>query len=197
MSKRNYHHGNLKSVLLDTAMGLLEEQAIEDISMKQLSELVGVSHNAPYRHFKNKKALEASMAERGFNMLTEQLQQAGSNQDQALIARFSDMGKAYIDFGLKNPDLYRLMYGNTDLSPKSFPELTLAIQDTRKQLLDMIARCQEEGVIKKGKKRLQAMTVWASVHGLTMLMIDGQLPTKELDEMLEVSTQTLLNGLQN
>ena len=164
--------------------------------MKMLSQAVGVSHNAPSRHFSSKADLQAAIATKGFGMLADQLQPVRFDTQTPTLTRFSNMGKTYIRFGLANPDIYRLMFGRTDLIPKEHPELLNAMQTTRTELLEMIVTCQNEGVFIDGPARELGLIVWASAHGLTTLLIDNQANLSDVETMLEMATQSLLTGLK-
>ena len=72
--ERSYHHGDLKSALIDAALQILDTRGIEALSLRALASEVGVSHMAPYAHFKNKTELFQAIAASGFQSLTRRMQ---------------------------------------------------------------------------------------------------------------------------
>src|SRR5580700_9985299 len=69
-AERSYHHGNLKEVLLDAALALISEVGPQAFTLREVARRAGVSHNAPYRHFRDKDELLAVVAVQGFERLT-------------------------------------------------------------------------------------------------------------------------------
>src|SRR6185312_8546459 len=96
--------------LLKTAGRMLEDQGPDALSLRDVARKLGVSHNAPYRHFATRDDLLAALATEGFRALGEatlKARSAAGPDDNAV----NWMGLAYIDFALKNPARYRLMFG--------------------------------------------------------------------------------------
>src|SRR5207302_998137 len=88
-----YHHGDLRTALLRAAGKRLEKQGIATLSLREAARRVGVSHNAPYRHFADREALPAALAAQGFDMLGQAMRgQTGRG-----------MGEAYVRFALQHP----------------------------------------------------------------------------------------------
>ncbi|MDR9405172.1 MAG: TetR/AcrR family transcriptional regulator, partial [Halothece sp. Uz-M2-17] len=75
-TSKTYHHGELRENLIEAAITLINEKGISDLSLRQLARYVGVSHNAPYRHFETKQALLMAVAEEGFIALRKRLEEA-------------------------------------------------------------------------------------------------------------------------
>jgi AcrR family transcriptional regulator len=95
-----YHHGELRPALLRAAARILEKEGRDAISLRDLARRAGVSHNAPYRHFADRQALLAALAEEGFALLAAALQ-GKPWREQAM---------AYLRFALANPERFRLMF---------------------------------------------------------------------------------------
>jgi AcrR family transcriptional regulator len=95
-----YHHGELRPALLRAAAKILEKEGCDAISLRDLARRAGVSHNAPYRHFADRQALLAAVAEEGFALLAAALE-GKSWREQAT---------AYLRFALANPERFRLMF---------------------------------------------------------------------------------------
>ena len=95
-----YHHGELRPALLRAAAKILEKEGRDAISLRDLARRSGVSHNAPYRHFADRQALLAALAEEGFALLAAALE-GKPWREQAM---------AYLRFGIANPERFSLMF---------------------------------------------------------------------------------------
>jgi AcrR family transcriptional regulator len=175
--ERPYHHGDLRRALVEAALELVHEEQDWSFSLREVARRAGVSHNAPYNHFPDKQALLAAVASAGFRALGERMSAVAGvkNAETALIR----IGIAYVKFGVENPAHYRLMFGSALMRAQGGPpkEFAEAAQRTRAILTEVMDRGAREGVFAASatkKKDLEAAVVcaWASVHGLTMLLID-------------------------
>ena len=95
-----YHHGELRPTLLGTAAKILEKEGRDAISLRDLARRAGVSHNAPYRHFADREALLAALAEEGFTLLAAALEGK----------LWREQATAYLRFALANPERFRLLF---------------------------------------------------------------------------------------
>lgn len=174
---RTYHHGDLRAALVAAGLRALESTDIYEISLRALAREVGVSATAVYRHFPDKRALLGAMALEGLAMLGQMQQQAAIEAgDQA----FSATGRAYVRFALANPSLFRLVFTHCELRGEGLPEGNLAAD----MLLGSAVRFTGGN---KAEARRFALQAWALVHGLAMLMLDGQLPADEalIDQVID------------
>ena len=171
-----YHHGELRSTLLEAALAMLEEGiAPAALSLREAARRAGVSAMAPYRHFADRDALLAAVATIGFERLaqTQRAADSGGSGRQALKAQ----GVAYVAFACANPALFRLMFGSGAPSKSDkgrSEELARAGADSFGILAERVADVRSEPV-KPGRPSDQALAHWSLVHGLAMLAIDGQL----------------------
>src|SRR5215203_6786850 len=108
--ERPYHHGDLPRAIVKAAHKILSETQGMEFSLRELARRAGVSHNAPYKHFADKRELLAAVSAAGFEMLTKRMARANAEGGDARAQLFA-MLRAYIDQGLENPALYRLMFG--------------------------------------------------------------------------------------
>jgi AcrR family transcriptional regulator len=146
--------------------------------MREVSQRLGVSHTAAYRHFKNKHALLCAVAEYGFHSLADGSEAlvARHIQDDPLAALVA-MGQGYVGFALANPALYRLMFG-PDLTVESRPpSLQAAAARAYGILPELVARCQAQGQLRSGSSLVVASVLWSLMHGMVSLFMDGQLQT--------------------
>jgi AcrR family transcriptional regulator len=200
---RPYHHGGLRSALIEAAMTMLTEEQNWNFSLREVASRAGVSHNAPYNHFADKRELLVAVASLGFARLRERMLSAlagARNPKTALIG----IGVAYVEFGLQNPAHYRLMFGPALSSAEDGrPSLLMqAAAGARSVLDDTIARGAQAGVFAvspRNKRELQvaALTAFSTVHGLTMIAIDGLagVPRPMTKELAEKVARTIGHGL--
>ncbi len=157
---------SLKTRLVKTARQLLERDGFEALSLRATAREAGVSHMAPYRHFKDKDELLAAVAEHGFCAMTRFMDRAAKGRGASAV------GVAYVSFALENPALYRLMFGANLMPRERFPGLVAAGAEA-------FERCLAVNAGKKRRNRAaeevprSAIALWSVVHGLASLAIDG------------------------
>ena len=173
---RTYHHGNLRRALLDAAVAFLADG--NDFTMRELARAAKVTHAAPYRHFVDKEALLAAIAEEGFLLLNERGTQAREAAGDDARAWLRDLGTAYVLFAVDHPHHFRLMFGRPALGlPERYPALAEASQTSSQQLIDAIEACHAQGLLRKNLTTPRLVVVaWSLVHGLASLLVAGQLP---------------------
>lgn len=191
-----YHHGDLRRALVETAAEMLREERGWQFTLREVARRAGVSHGAPYKHFPDKAALLAELALAGFDQLRLAMEAAATPRPSLLRDELLVTARAYIDFGVRNPSLYRLMFSTTATTSEDvhLADRALAAMGT---VLELLARGQQTGALKRQPVPDQAAACWAQVHGLTMLSIDGLLlPEKVGDRPVDGALITLLEGLQ-
>jgi AcrR family transcriptional regulator len=164
-SAPSYHHGDLREAILTEAERALARGGAEQLSLRAIARSIGVSHNAPYKHFATREEILAALIVRGFDHLREDIS-AQSTELRPSVAR----GMAYVSFALSRPALFRLMFSGRaqraahpvvrEASARSMRELTGFVRETY------------------GRAHLADATIsaWSFVHGLALLLIDGQIP---------------------
>ena len=105
MEARAYHHGNLRSALLDRAEHTVRERGVHALSLRELARDVGVSHGAPRRHFPDRGALLDALAESGFGRLEGELRAAVQTAGEHFDARLQALAHAYIAFATRDAAL--------------------------------------------------------------------------------------------
>ena len=193
--RRSYHHGNLRRALLDEALATIRAEGVEAVTLREIGARVGVSRTALYRHFADKRSLLAAVATEGFRTLKEQLV-AGWQSDPG-PAGFQAMGVAYVQFAVTNSSHYRVMFSRfVDTLPKE-PELAAEGGGAFHALVDAVASLQRDGYLWGDDTLLMAQHVWAVVHGVAMLALDGQLADADAIERLTAySLEPLQTGIR-
>jgi AcrR family transcriptional regulator len=103
-----YHHGNLPPALVEAALEVIAESGAEALTLREVASRVGVTHAAPYRHFKDKAALLAAVADEGFARLCGAIDDARAHTQTPLVAA----GAAYLRFARDHAAQYQLMFGS-------------------------------------------------------------------------------------
>jgi AcrR family transcriptional regulator len=194
-SPRSYHHGDLRRALLDEALATIRADGIEGVTLRDIGGRLGVSRTALYRHFADKRALLVAVATEGFRMLREQLVAAWEEGGRG-DAAFHAMGVAYVHFAVDNPSHYRVMFGGFVDPGATTPELGAEARGAFQALVDAVAALQHDGLLLGDDTVLMARHIWALVHGIAMLAIDGLLPEPgSVDELMRYSFKRLRTGI--
>lgn len=188
---KRYHHGDLRRAMIDTALDLLAEGEGWHFTLRELARRAGVSHTASYKHFPDKSALLAELALIGFDKLRDALLAARPSPILSLRHEFLEMCRAYLRFGIANPNLYRLTFSG-EARTLANPRLKDRADAALDVLIDLIANGQREAWLRKRDIRDQAHAGWSQLHGLTLLMIDGLLTMEQADASLAI----MLEGLE-
>lgn len=200
--ERPYHHGDLRRAIVKAALEILRETQSIEFSLRDLARRAGVSHNAPYKHFVDKRELLAAVSAAGFETLTKRMthKTAGlSNSREQLFA----MLRAYIDYGVESPALYNLMFGGYLSGPdRSRPAIELAEAEKTKALLAGVIVAGGLGRVipdtSRNERKIAGaiLACWSLVHGLTLLLADGLVgPRKKSGALSDSLVQAMLDGL--
>ena len=197
--RETYHHGDLRQALIEAALKIVSEKDVESVSLREVARRVGVSHAAPYRHFADKEALLAAVAQEGFQMLHHTLETVLHKAPLDPLKRLQEIGVAYVDFALEHSSHYRLMFGAYGAtSAQQNPELAQAATQAFMVLVNGVNMGQQEGVIRLDDSNQLALAAWALTHGLAMLLMDGQVPISTSPSVAPLSkfvTRVLVEGL--
>jgi len=170
-SKR-YHHGDLRQALLDMVLTMLAERGdAAEVTLREVARRIGVSHNAPYRHFADKDALLAAVATEGFLLLSKALRAARediSNSEE----RFIRTGLAYLDFAQTHRGYLAVMHG-PDVPKGRTPALQMAANDTFQILKDAALDAGHVGVV---EARRLGTIAWSFLYGTALLATHRQIP---------------------
>ncbi len=174
-AKGGYHHGDLRRALLEAALSLVAEGRMAEVSLREVARRAGVTYAAPYHHFANKSALLAAVACQGFEGLVEALLRAAARR-RTLTAELLAMAQAYVEFALAHPSHYRVMFLPEIKESPEATELHAAADRAFGLLVERVARARP-GEPEPALLSL-ATAVWAALHGLSLLAIDGILGGK-------------------
>jgi AcrR family transcriptional regulator len=196
--KRTYHHGDLARALVDAAVQIIERHGPDAITLRQVAASVGVTHGAAYRHFEDKAALLAAVAEEGFRALGARLREVPPVARRGHRARLLALAEAYVAYAMEHPGHYRVMSGPRINEEGRFPGLESAIQDAFQTLIGAIADGQAAGAFRPGVPRDLAISVWVSGHGFAELVHHRRIRVKSAKGAVEYFgrlLEPLLDGL--
>ena len=189
-----YHHGNLKRALIDAALALIEEKGVKALTVREAAKKAGVSHAAPYRHFKDKDELLSAVAIEGFDIVIQDTRKRFETFKDDPLMRFRESGLAYIDFAVAHPSHYRVMFASGEHLNSA--EHDRCHKEAFMILYTSIAECQDKKLVRPLDTFELAMAAWSIVHGYAMLIIEGFI--KDPSERLKyVITDALYFGLRH
>ncbi len=186
-----YHHGNLKEALLAAAVELISETGPHGFTLREAARRAGVSHNAPYRHFRDRDDLLAAVATDGFDRLTRAMSRGGSKN--SAMNRLRRSGLAYVDFALRWPQHFAAMF-DAPWNEAKYPECAAAAQRCFETLLGFVRQCQESDEMPGGDAERLAYHAWSLVHGIAKLANAGQLPWHSKAEVLRFCAFSMGNA---
>jgi AcrR family transcriptional regulator len=200
--ERPYHHGDLQRAIIAAALEVLRETQSTDFSLRELARRAGVSHNAPYKHFADKRVLLAAVSAAGFELLARRITHATERLTNPR-ARLAGIARNYVAYGVENPALYRLMFGGYLTAPDDGrPAIETAAAEKTKELL---AGAIVDGALgvplpstPRNERKIAAaiLAFWSQMHGLTLLLVDRLVgPSEKSKELSESLLQAMLDGL--
>jgi AcrR family transcriptional regulator len=196
---RGYHHGNLKEALVRAALELIAEKGPAGFTFADAARWAGVSPAAPYRHFRDRDALIADVARRGFDTFGAALAKAWDDGRPDVLPAFERLGRAYLDFARNEPAYYSAMF-EAGVAADSDPELRAA-SDTAFAVLRAAAEKLVALMPAKGRPPalMVALHVWSMTHGIASLFGRGDAARRTLPmptaELLEAAVLIYLRGL--
>jgi AcrR family transcriptional regulator len=164
-----YHHGDLRSALVDAAIGVIAERGVRDFSMAEASRRLGVTTAAPYRHFADRDELLAAVATRALTVFAAMLSAAAGAVDTP-AERLAGMAGAYVRFAAQQRPLFDTLF-NSGLDKSRHPELQRAWEPVDALLTTAVLEvCDGDAVAAEALSD----AIEASAHGYAMLLSDGE-----------------------
>ena len=165
---------DLRSELLRTSRELLDESGPSTLSMREVARRTGCTHQAPYHYFANREAILAALVCEGFDELADRLAVAHEGLGDAdLHAVLVASGNAYVEFALRHPGVFRVMFRPDVCDPERFPEVVQAGDRARRELARLA-----KAVMGDGAQVEAEVLIWSGVHGLASLLLDGPLASE-------------------
>ena len=171
---KTFHDLDLKEACIQAAREVITEQGVEGLSLRDVARKLGVSHQAPYRHFPSRDHLLAAIMQRCFEDFANYLEQATqAHTSDALLG----MGEAYMRYAAQNPLEYRLMFGTPWPEPATHPELVrhavhafdMLRNHLQQQLQHSAIATQSDMLALLAQAELQALFIWSALHGMASI----------------------------
>lgn len=176
MTGASYHHGDLRAALVSAALELLEEGGATEFSLRAAARRAGVAPSAPYRHYADRDALLSAVAAVGYRELAEHL--ATAHPSPSTPDDLAAVAVAYVRFALQRPALFRVMFGEPcDRDSRERVAATAAIAA---YVGAIVERC-----FPAADPEALSTAIWALVHGLAFLHLDGKLDSSPPDAVAE------------
>ncbi|MET0706312.1 MAG: TetR/AcrR family transcriptional regulator [Tardiphaga sp.] len=199
-AERGYHHGNLKEALLQAALGLIAEKGPAGFTFADAARSAGVSAAAPYRHFRDRDDLLASIAQRGFEQFEATLGAAWDDGRPDTVTAFMRVGKAYLAFARNEPAFYSAMF-ESGIPVDTNPTLSAAGErafGVIRAAAERLAALTPPGVTRP-PAMMMALHIWSMSHGVASLFGRGDAARRRLpmspEELLEAGVLIYLRGL--
>lgn len=198
MSKRGYHHGNLKQALVDAALKLIEDKGPAGFTLSEASKTAGVTPAAVYRHFEGRDDLIAEAARQGYEIFAELMEFAYQSGQPSALTAFEATGRAYLAFARKHPGHYISMF-ESSISVNRTPELAAASKRAN-DVLEKAASDLSEHIPadKRPPASMFSAHIWAMSHGVVELFArnsPGRASPFPPEDLLETGIGIYLRGL--
>jgi AcrR family transcriptional regulator len=196
-----YHHGNLRPVLVDTAVELARSTGPDGVVLREVARRAGVSHNAAYRHFEDRAALLAEVADSAMAELEKAMRvraDAVTESDPAVRAmrRLGETGRAYVDFAVREPGLFAVAF--TSPEGVAVHRDPTALSGPYAFLNDVLDELVDAGALPPERRQGAEVACWAMVHGYAELHLHGglrEVPAEVRDQVLESVLDVVQRGL--
>jgi AcrR family transcriptional regulator len=192
VTDRPYHHGNLRTALLEQAARTVREHGADELSLRELARQVGVSHSAPRRHFADLQALRAALAEAGFVRLGAELRAAVDAAGPDFGARLRSTAAAYVRFATEEAALLELMFASKQ------HEQSATLHETAERafavMLDLIREGQAAGVLDQGDLERVGLVLFATMQGIAALVTSGMVDADQVDELVNDANALFLRN---
>ncbi len=198
---KTYHHPELRQSLITAAIDFLKTNSFTELSLRSIARKLGVSHMAPYRHFKTKEELLAAIIEDGFVRMTFEFDKILNGNFSNYREKFSAMGKAYVYFIVSNSAQARLMFSGILCDAEKYESTHQAGHESFACLLKLIEEGQSNGHLVKENSHAMGLMIWASVHGTAVLLLEDQFnmlngnSTFNIDHFMDYMLEKLLKAV--
>lgn len=197
--RRRYHHGNLREALIDAALDLIRDKGPAGFTFAEAARVAGVSAAAPYRHFRDRDALLANVALRGFEAFTQALARAWDGGRPNPREAFNRLGAAYLAFASDEPAYFSAMF-ESSLPLADYPDVRAegdrAFAVLREGCEALIGTLPKE---RRPPPLMMALHIWSLSHGIAALFARGDRARRPIpmrpEELLEAAVLIYLDGL--
>lgn len=172
--RKSYHHGNLRETLIESALEILKEGTLADLSLRALARKAGVSQTAPYRHFEDKEALIAVLKEEGMRKLGKGMKELMAEEADPL-ERMRKLGMKYVEFAEIYPAHFKVMFEYELQDYDKYSALHDVSDDSFRCLQETVDECLALPNARKVDRSVAQFGAWSMVHGLSVLLMNQSL----------------------
>jgi len=185
----------LRETILEKSRQILIKEGFGNLSMRKIASALDVSATALYSHFKGKDDLLVALIEESVEILLGQLANAVERETDA-ISRLKQMALAYVQFGLKRPQEYEIMFVvRSEEMPRYPKEKFRKVRSAYSMLADTIREGHLTGMIEEPEPELAAYSIWAQLHGVVSVILNQRLDAKvSREEFVEHSVDHIIDG---
>jgi len=198
MQQPRYHHGNLRNSLVSVGAQLLNDKGVAGISLREIARKVGVGHNAPYRHFRNKQQLLQAIAEEGCRTLKARNTRLELEFADDPETQLFESGMQIVNMAAEQPNLFQLMFGGALRPEECGNSLKAEADEAMHSLVRIIRNGQKQHVFVQGDPIKLALSAMSMVQGLALMVASGKLGAQLVvagKALPRADPQTLLRGV--
>lgn len=192
MMNEKYHHGDLRNALIDAGISILQKEGAHGLSLRKAALKAGVSHSAPYAHFKDKQALIAAISTRGLQQLYEQVHKIAEQYRTQPFTQLKEIAWRYTEFAMQDPGLFKVIFSSIIEREHDYPEFIEISHRNYELVVDVVKNNQRAGYLQQGDADLIAISIWSAVHGFIGLYLENQIPSAVLEQF---KIKELLDGV--
>jgi AcrR family transcriptional regulator len=192
---------DLREKVLEASLALIEEGGLDRLSLREVARKASVSHQAPYYYFGDREAILAALAGEGFSKLGESLVGAAAKAGSEPVKAVEAMGRAYVEFALRNPAYFQAMFRADAVPLDRYPDARKREDEAFGKLVEGIGQAFANHPDEV--RRVIATACWAMVHGLATLILEGslarklQIPRAKQKQVADEVIGTLMRLLSN
>ncbi len=193
MPRKGRTPGDLREACVAEALRIVEREGVESLSMREVARRLGVSHQAPYKHFASRDHILAEIVARAYGSFVEYLEAIPETDNPA--EDMAEMGRRYVRYALTHPLQYRLMFESPLPEPRRHPEMMRRADRAFTLLRTCLKRMPDRWTNALGDDATDtdALFVWATLHGLASISRSSALHTLTLpDSVIENAVRDAL-----
>jgi AcrR family transcriptional regulator len=191
--------GELRERILRASVELIEEEGLAHLSMREVARRAGVTHQAPYHHFTDREAILGEIAELGFRMLGQRIEQVDRKSPscgpERQVDRLIALGETYVEFACKHPAHFRIMFRPELVDLERCPGARAEGDKTFGAVQRIVHEAVEAGVPAEPSEAALVAFLWSTGHGLACLLLDGPLAMKMPNTAREAQVAGVMQAL--
>lgn len=173
--ENNYHHGDVENSCIEAAFKILIAKGFNNLNLRAVTKEVGISHNAPYRYFKNKEELLIALIIRIYKELQLELEQVIANSNGVMEEDYLNLAKVYVEYARNNYEKYRLISCFMIRDIGQYPELTKNVYETFSKVQTLLDNyITNENATSFDSIKFTAFCI-STLHGYCTLLIEKKI----------------------